>query len=89
MISFNDEGEFRGGFDIMNLVTFPNNSFQRVKVGKVDANEEKEFIINEDIIVWHKRFNQVGIVRSPDGLSLPAVGNLGARKKILFCQIQP
>ncbi|XP_077773979.1 vomeronasal type-2 receptor 26-like [Podarcis muralis] len=59
MISFNDEGEFRGGFDIMNLVTFPNNSFQRVKVGRVDANDEKEFIINEDIIVWHKRFNQV------------------------------
>ncbi|XP_062993258.1 vomeronasal type-2 receptor 26-like [Elgaria multicarinata webbii] len=50
-----------GGFDIMNMVIFPNNSFKRVKVGRVDPNalQGKEFIINEDIIVWHRGFNQV------------------------------
>nr|XP_028560727.1 vomeronasal type-2 receptor 26-like [Podarcis muralis] len=60
-IFFQDNRERRGGFDITNMVTFPNKSFQRVKVGRVDAKfqEGKEFIINTDIIVWHRRFNQV------------------------------
>ncbi|XP_033026215.1 vomeronasal type-2 receptor 26-like [Lacerta agilis] len=60
-IFFHDNRERRGGFDIMNLVTFPNKSFQRVKVGRVDAKfqEGKELIINTDIIVWHRTFNQV------------------------------
>ncbi|XP_062993219.1 vomeronasal type-2 receptor 26-like [Elgaria multicarinata webbii] len=51
----------RGGFDIMNLVTFPNDSFLKVKVGWVGPNalEGKEFIINEDRIVWHRGYNQV------------------------------
>ncbi|XP_053216318.1 vomeronasal type-2 receptor 26-like [Podarcis raffonei] len=34
-VSFNDKREVRGGFDIMNLVTFTNTSFKRVKVGSV------------------------------------------------------
>ncbi|XP_053217834.1 vomeronasal type-2 receptor 26-like [Podarcis raffonei] len=59
MVSFNDKGELSGGYDIMNLVTFHNNSFQRVKVGRVDPSEEEDFTINEDLIVWHKTFNQV------------------------------
>ncbi|XP_061446423.1 vomeronasal type-2 receptor 26-like [Rhineura floridana] len=60
-VSFNDQRELKGGFDITNLVTFPNKSFQRVKVGRVDLNEleGQEFIINENIIVWPRSFNQV------------------------------
>ncbi|XP_062993209.1 vomeronasal type-2 receptor 26-like [Elgaria multicarinata webbii] len=60
MVSFNDRRETEGGFDIINLVTFPNASFQKVKVGKVDPNapEGEEFIINGDMIVWHRGFNQ-------------------------------
>ncbi|XP_061446336.1 vomeronasal type-2 receptor 26-like [Rhineura floridana] len=60
-VSFNDKREVEGGFDIMNVVTFPNQSFQKVKVGRLDpyAPEGKEFIINNDIIVWHTGFNQV------------------------------
>ncbi|XP_062993265.1 vomeronasal type-2 receptor 26-like [Elgaria multicarinata webbii] len=60
-ISFNDGNEMKGGFDIINMITFPNTSFQRVKVGWVDPNalEGKELIINEDIIEWHRSFNQV------------------------------
>lgn len=50
-----------GGFDITNLITFPNKSFQRVKVGRVDpdALEGKVFVIQEDMITWPRRFNQV------------------------------
>ncbi|XP_061444663.1 vomeronasal type-2 receptor 26-like [Rhineura floridana] len=57
---FNDKREVAGGFDIVNMVTYPNRSFQRVKVGSVDPSvlKGKEFAINEDLIVWHRVFNQ-------------------------------
>ncbi|XP_061446354.1 vomeronasal type-2 receptor 26-like [Rhineura floridana] len=60
-LSFNDKREIEGGFDIMNMVTFPNMSFQRVKVGWVGpgSHEGKQFVLNEDMIVWHRGFNQV------------------------------
>ncbi|XP_044279479.1 vomeronasal type-2 receptor 26-like [Varanus komodoensis] len=60
-MSFNDNREMVTGFDIMNMVTFSNNSFHRVKVGRVNPNalERNAFIINEDIIEWHKSFNKV------------------------------
>ncbi|XP_062993274.1 vomeronasal type-2 receptor 26-like [Elgaria multicarinata webbii] len=60
-VSFNDKREIEGGFDITNMVTFPNNSFQRVKVGRVDpsALEGRKYIINEDVILWHRHFKQV------------------------------
>ncbi|XP_061446416.1 vomeronasal type-2 receptor 26-like [Rhineura floridana] len=60
-VSFNDHGELIGIFDIMNIVFFPNKSFLKVKVGMVDSDapEGKQFIIQEDIIVWHRTFNQV------------------------------
>ncbi|XP_054850392.1 vomeronasal type-2 receptor 26-like [Eublepharis macularius] len=59
-LSFNDKREMGGGFDIMNLVTFPNKSFQRVKIGRVNLNapEGEEFIIHENPIVWQTSFNQ-------------------------------
>nr|XP_060639262.1 vomeronasal type-2 receptor 26-like [Anolis sagrei ordinatus] len=60
-VCFNQNAELIGGFDIINWVTFPNNSFVGVKVGKIDpwAPPEEEFSINEDDIVWHSWFNQV------------------------------
>ncbi|XP_060137339.1 vomeronasal type-2 receptor 26-like [Zootoca vivipara] len=67
MVSFNDKGELSGGYDITNLVTFHNNSFQRVKVGRVDPSEEEDFTINEDLIVWHKTFNQYDCAPCPEG----------------------
>ncbi|KAF7235454.1 Vomeronasal type-2 receptor 26, partial [Varanus komodoensis] len=59
-ISFNDEREMRGGFDIANMVIFPNNSFQRVKVGRVDSDalEGTRFIFHDESLVWHQDFKQ-------------------------------
>ncbi|XP_063158931.1 vomeronasal type-2 receptor 26-like [Candoia aspera] len=60
-VSLNDNGEMESGFDVINLLTFPNVSFERVKVGRMDleAPKGKELIIHGDIITWHKMFNQV------------------------------
>ncbi|XP_077774157.1 vomeronasal type-2 receptor 26-like [Podarcis muralis] len=60
-ITFNEHGELAGGFDITNLVTFPNNSYVRVKVGRLDpqAPPGKELTINRDRIQWHRVFTQV------------------------------
>nr|XP_034957699.1 vomeronasal type-2 receptor 26-like [Zootoca vivipara] len=45
-----------GGFDITNMVIFPNRSFQRVKVGSVS--EGKGFVIHKAMIIWPRGFNQ-------------------------------
>ncbi|XP_070810064.1 vomeronasal type-2 receptor 26-like [Pituophis catenifer annectens] len=60
-VFLNEKGEATGGFDITNLITFPNRSFQRVKVGKMDlkAPKGKELLIGEDVIIWHPAFNRV------------------------------
>ncbi|XP_070802410.1 vomeronasal type-2 receptor 26-like [Pituophis catenifer annectens] len=62
-VFLNENGEATGGFDITNLITFPNRSFQRVNVGKMDLQAPKgqELFINEDVIVWNPVFNQKGI----------------------------
>ncbi|XP_033024063.1 vomeronasal type-2 receptor 26-like [Lacerta agilis] len=60
-IKFNEYGELAAGLDITNLVTFPNRSYIRVKVGRWDrlAPPGKEFTINEDRIKWHRVFTEV------------------------------
>nr|XP_034992712.1 vomeronasal type-2 receptor 26-like [Zootoca vivipara] len=60
-ITLNEHGELAAGFDITNLVAFPNNSYVRVKVGKLDpqAPPGKELTINGDGIQWHRVFTQV------------------------------
>ncbi|KAK9398186.1 type-2 vomeronasal receptor [Crotalus adamanteus] len=59
-VFFKDRRESPGGFDIINMITFPNRSFQRVKVGKLhpSALKGKEVVI-ENTIIWHPGFNQV------------------------------
>ncbi|KAF7234592.1 Vomeronasal type-2 receptor 26 [Varanus komodoensis] len=59
-LSFDESGESVAGFDVTNLVTFPNNSFIRVKVGRLEpwARPGKELTLDDDLIVWHRSFNQ-------------------------------
>ncbi|XP_034264108.2 vomeronasal type-2 receptor 26-like [Pantherophis guttatus] len=59
-IFFNDKRQVTGGFDIINMVTFPNKSFKKVKVGRLDpdAPDGYQLTINKNRIEWHKSFNQ-------------------------------
>ncbi|XP_029141749.1 vomeronasal type-2 receptor 26-like [Protobothrops mucrosquamatus] len=60
-VSINHHGEVLSGFDITNVVMFPNNSYRKVKIGKMDpkAHDGDEFVIHEDLIVWPKYFKRV------------------------------
>ncbi|XP_028558668.2 vomeronasal type-2 receptor 26-like, partial [Podarcis muralis] len=60
MVSFSENREVEAGFDITNLVTFPNNSFVRVKVGRVDveAIPGQQISIDDNRMVWHRSFHQ-------------------------------
>ncbi|XP_066486529.1 vomeronasal type-2 receptor 26-like [Tiliqua scincoides] len=57
-VSFNDKREMGSGFDIMNMILFPNNSFFKVKIGRVNSGEGKEFVLDDDKIVWQMSFSQ-------------------------------
>ncbi|XP_044290292.1 vomeronasal type-2 receptor 26-like [Varanus komodoensis] len=60
-LSFGGKRQIVGGFDIVNMVISPNNSFQLVKIGRVDPNapKRKALVMNESMIVWHSHFTQV------------------------------
>uniref|UniRef100_A0A670Z5H7 G-protein coupled receptors family 3 profile domain-containing protein n=1 Tax=Pseudonaja textilis TaxID=8673 RepID=A0A670Z5H7_PSETE len=59
-ISFDDKGELVTGLDLENWIIFPNQSFHRVKVGKLDplASDGQMFTIHEEAITWPRTFNQ-------------------------------
>ncbi|XP_053215874.1 vomeronasal type-2 receptor 26-like, partial [Podarcis raffonei] len=59
-VSFNEKGELEAGLDIINWVVSPNQSFHKVKVGRMDpqTSSNQFFIFHEDAITWHKWFNQ-------------------------------
>ncbi|XP_042330637.1 vomeronasal type-2 receptor 26-like [Sceloporus undulatus] len=60
-LSFDENMELNTRFDITNLVAFPNNSFQRVRVGTMDmkALPGKKISIDGNKIVWHRQLKQV------------------------------
>ncbi|XP_061447617.1 vomeronasal type-2 receptor 26-like [Rhineura floridana] len=59
-VSFNQNGEVVSGFDVVNWIISCNESFHRVKVGRMDpqAPPGQAFTIDEDAITWHGWFNQ-------------------------------
>ncbi|XP_042329771.1 vomeronasal type-2 receptor 26-like [Sceloporus undulatus] len=59
-IHFNEYGDLEFGYDIINMITFPNQSFQRVQVGRMDpkAPDGKRFSINGSAILWNHEFQQ-------------------------------
>ncbi|XP_070584752.1 vomeronasal type-2 receptor 26-like [Erythrolamprus reginae] len=60
-VSFNQNGELEVGFDIMNWIVFPNQSFLRVRIGGVNGMDSPKTMFSspEEAIVWPTRFNQV------------------------------
>ncbi|XP_061447624.1 vomeronasal type-2 receptor 26-like [Rhineura floridana] len=59
-VSFNHNGELVAGYDIINWIVSSNQSFHRVKVGRMGpyGPPGQAFTINEDAISWHTWFNQ-------------------------------
>ncbi|XP_026545862.1 vomeronasal type-2 receptor 26-like [Notechis scutatus] len=60
-ISFNENGDLETEFDIINWVTFPNETFIKVKVGKIHptASPDKLITLSAQDITWPAMFNQV------------------------------
>ncbi|XP_063159172.1 vomeronasal type-2 receptor 26-like [Candoia aspera] len=60
-VTLNEHGEVIDGFDLINLITFPNNSYTRVKVGRLNPKTllEKELMVTEERIQWHGDFTRV------------------------------
>ncbi|XP_063158614.1 vomeronasal type-2 receptor 26-like [Candoia aspera] len=69
-IFFDEKGDFDSGYDIFNLVTFHNQSFQSMRIGKMDPKslEEKKFTIRESAIMWNHKFRQYVYLPVPDVL---------------------
>nr|XP_028560140.1 vomeronasal type-2 receptor 26-like [Podarcis muralis] len=59
-ISFDQSVKIIAGFDVINLIVFSNQSFHKVKVGRLDpqAPPDRVLTINEKVIRWHSLFNQ-------------------------------
>ncbi|XP_070586505.1 vomeronasal type-2 receptor 26-like [Erythrolamprus reginae] len=61
LVSFDQNGVVRGGFDVNNWIVFSNKSFIRMKIGNIDhLNLPDEMLtINNENVTWHKWFSQV------------------------------
>ncbi|KAG8140945.1 hypothetical protein E2320_003562, partial [Naja naja] len=86
-VFLNEKGEATGGFDITNLITFPNRSFQRIRVGKMDPHilNAKELIIDEEVIIWHPAFNQVLPISQCNDHCSPGYWKKGSEGKQFCC----
>ncbi|XP_066485511.1 vomeronasal type-2 receptor 26-like [Tiliqua scincoides] len=52
--------EFSTGYDILNFITFPNKSFIRVRIGRMNsqASSNQGFTIKKETIIWPSSINQ-------------------------------
>ncbi|XP_054832687.1 vomeronasal type-2 receptor 26-like [Eublepharis macularius] len=59
-IFFDENGDLAAGYDIVNLVTFPNQSFQKIQVGRMKSKTTagEEFVINRSLLIWNHKFQQ-------------------------------
>ncbi|XP_026579554.1 vomeronasal type-2 receptor 26-like, partial [Pseudonaja textilis] len=87
IVFFNEKMEIAGGFDVVNVIIFSNNSIQRVKVGRLDPNalDVNELIINEDMIEWHKGFEQVLPVSLCNEHCHPGYWKMKSEENIFCC----
>ncbi|XP_077774215.1 vomeronasal type-2 receptor 26-like [Podarcis muralis] len=60
VVFINQNGEAASSLDINNWIIFTNQSFHRVRVGRIDpqAPPDQSFILDADAITWHSWFNQ-------------------------------
>ncbi|XP_063158609.1 vomeronasal type-2 receptor 26-like [Candoia aspera] len=60
-IFFDENWDFDPGYDIFNIVTFHNQSFQKVRIGRMDskAPDGKQFSLSESAIAWNHKFQLV------------------------------
>nr|XP_056720102.1 vomeronasal type-2 receptor 26-like [Euleptes europaea] len=60
-VTFNEHGELKGGFDITNMVTFPNEFYVRVKIGRLDPQVplSERVTIDEDRIQWNRHLTEL------------------------------
>ncbi|XP_061447653.1 vomeronasal type-2 receptor 26-like [Rhineura floridana] len=79
MIYFNQNGELIAGFDIINWIVSANQSFHRMKVGRMDPQgpSDQRLSINEDAVTWNSWFNQVRPLSACSESCYP-----GSRKKV-------
>uniref|UniRef100_A0A8C5SGW7 G-protein coupled receptors family 3 profile domain-containing protein n=1 Tax=Laticauda laticaudata TaxID=8630 RepID=A0A8C5SGW7_LATLA len=86
-VFLNKEGAATGGFDIINLITFPNRSFQRVRVGHLDpsAPKGKELFLDEDAIIWQPAFDQVLPISLCNGHCSPGYWKKGIEGEQFCC----
>ncbi|KAH0626608.1 hypothetical protein JD844_001688 [Phrynosoma platyrhinos] len=82
LVSFDENGELTAGFDIINWVTFPNQSFFSVKVGSILQSEE--LILKEEAITWHMMFNQLLISCGNASWLIPVALAIWSKKEQLF-----
>uniref|UniRef100_A0ABM5GQ36 Vomeronasal type-2 receptor 26-like n=1 Tax=Pogona vitticeps TaxID=103695 RepID=A0ABM5GQ36_9SAUR len=59
-IFFNEKGDLEAGYDIVNFVRFPNESFQTIRVGSVNpvGPEGQRFMLKGSAITWNEKFDQ-------------------------------
>ncbi|XP_015279006.1 PREDICTED: vomeronasal type-2 receptor 26-like [Gekko japonicus] len=80
-VSFNENWELVTEFDVINCVTFSNQSVIQTKIGRLDpqAPVDQGIIMNKGAIVWHNWFNQVQPLSLCNGHCHP--GNSKRRKE--------